>query len=556
MSDFAIASSATPLDSTAVRIVPQFGNADEGYSQPFCFVSQIRRTFGKEPSSMLVEWKTDGWGGEAPLIAGVVEGPLTNAKGYQKVIGMKDGAVVFVGKVVCPDENYDLDGATIECLDCRWDLEGGVIKGSFWLEDEGSTVCYREDEPAHFNKDGLPNRIHGENGLTYAFCETNYGIGEGEQPSDPNGNSADVAAHWTPESIWVYICEVTTKAIVETLVANFPTYWFMPDNIIMPKGAASELKEFSKNTETPIIGLRKAAEEIFDATPVLEAIENILNAAGPFSLGVDYNNDGTSTLTIVRSKNVDGTGASIPRAIGQDEIAFAIDGVMIGGGVKRDFRRHFTQVIEGGDRIYVETRVQSTDKKSIAEQQLQNVELLTAWNPAVADQIIKDFNLAYDNGFSLTIQQFIEQYPLVFEAWRLNPSKNFALGTSESTFPFAKTTARKILPHLLTCFNGVRPKGLPVDIAGADDTALQLKTEFMPFWIETGDADDTPTGDGTAQNPPTTDNGQTAPQPGDVPAATGGTSAQDPGNSNPGAISDGPFIGPTGNAGYGAGEGQ
>jgi hypothetical protein len=538
MSDFSVTAVATPLDSTAIRIVPQFGDVDTGYSQPFWFCTEIRRKFGKEPSKMMLEIRTDGWGGNAPLIAGVVNGPLDNAKGYKKVKAYMDGAIVFVGNVVCPDEDYDKDGAVVEALDCRWLLEGGNIKGSFWLENGGTSVVYREDEPAWFNRDGLPNRIKGEGGLTYAFCDSNYGIAEGTNVSDPNGNSADVATHWTPESIWVYICEVTNKAIVGSLVTNFATYWFMPDDIIMPKGAAAELKEFTKNSETPTIGLRKAAEEIFDATPVIEAIEKILNEAGPFTLGVEYGADGKSTLTIVRSKNVDGSGASLTRAIGDAEIAFAQDGVVIGGGVKRDFRQHFTQNVESGDRVYVETRVQSTDKRSIAQQQAQNVELLTAWNPATVDQIIKDFNTAFDNGYNLTVQQFIEQYPLVFEAWRLNPSKNFSLGTSEATFPSAQVTSKKILPHLLTCFNGIRPSGGEADLANSEPTTFDKLTQFLPMWIEIGDADDTPAGDGTAQNPSTSVNGETPPNPGDVPAVTSGTSAQDPGGGNPADIAN------------------
>ena len=109
---------------------------------------------------MLIECRTDKWGGVAPLIAGKGNGsPLDNCKGGRKVTASKNGAVCFIGYVSMVDEDFDRDGATIEALDVRWLLEGGNIVGSFWIEDEGSSVCYRQSEPAWFNKNGLPNRF-------------------------------------------------------------------------------------------------------------------------------------------------------------------------------------------------------------------------------------------------------------------------------------------------------------------------------------------------------------------------------------------------------------
>ncbi len=511
----------TLLDSSAERLIPLFGAA--GFSQPFWYVSKITKRMGSHASSAFVECPTANWGGVAPLIAGSPNGPLANCKGMDLVKVMKAGTCVFRGSVVVPDEDYDKDGACIECLSAMYLLEGVIVKGSFWIEDEGSSVCYREAVPAWFNKNGLPNRIKGENGLTYAFCETNYGILDYlDGPADPAVNSPEKASHWDPASVWTYLSETKTNSgAIKSLVAKFPEYSFLPDDIIVPKGAASKLTTFQASNENATIGLRKAAEKIFDCTPLNLALEDLAGMAGPWTISETWDSEQT-TIGIVPSKNIASTGTALERASGPAEIAFAKNGTVIGGGVRKDFTQTFTEIVEYGDQQYVETRVASSDKTTLAAQAGENVELLTAWNPEIVKKIISDYNDAVEAGTPVPpIATWISQYPLVFEAWRLHPSLKFNGGTSEADIPLAKTTARMILPHLLTVFNANRAKGDDTKTGDGKKT-FDLLTQPLPIWLEISDGTiDAPFTPGPAQPAPTSDNGSTPPASGNKPPDDG-----------------------------------
>lgn len=503
--------SSEGADAGAQCIVPAFGSG--GYTQPFWFVAKIHKRFGVNPSVAEIVCPTDKFGGKAPLMTLLSESPRDNVRGYTKVICRLNGATVFIGFVNLNDENFDQDGIIAEAADARWLLAGGALKGSFWLEDEGSSVAYRQSEPAHFNQDGLPNRIHGENGLTYAFCEVRYGLREGEPSPPPSVNSSDFASHWDPASMWVYLCETLDRSIVGDLVSEFAEYWFCPADIILPKGAAAMLTAFTVNQDNPSVGQRVAAEVVWNATEVSDAAQHIVEAAGPFALGVDFDEDGNTTVTIVPSRNIGGSGKQLRVALGAASNAFGANGKVVGGGLRRDWRNHCSQVVYASDKIYAERRVESSDKVSIAAQQTAGVELITAWNPTLVDRIIADYNLAVDNGQNIPIEDFIQQYPLAFEAWRLNPDIDLADGTGE-TPRTAKVTHRIALPHLLTCFSGRFPDGRN---KLGELTSVDLKTQQMPVWIEIGDTVDDPTPVPAAVAFFLGDNGAAAPQAGDDP---------------------------------------
>jgi hypothetical protein len=208
---------------------------------------------------------------------------------------------------------------------------------------------------------------------------------------------------------------------------------------------------------------------------------------------MDYESADKSTLTIVTTK-YDGGGRALVKAVAGQ---VPIHGQVIGGGRKIDSTKFYTQVSGSSDLVYVETRCQSTSKKSINAQQSESVELITAWDPKIEQLIIDEYNKMIDNLLQPDLEKIIAKYPLVFEAWRLNPQKNFQSGTSESGFPRAQTSCKKILPHMLTTFITKPP------IGGV--APYELKTGFRPYWFEYAvEAQaDTPSGNGTAQNPAT-----------------------------------------------------
>lgn len=545
--NFGIKAPAPSLSTNAVRIIPKFGAG--GYVQPFWFVSKITKRFGAEPSSATIECCTNGWGGDAPMLA-VGNGPMRSAKGYESVECVKDGTIVFLGNVVVNDTSFDADGAVLEILDARWILEGGNFVGSFWVSNDGQSMCYRQGIPSWFNKGGLPNRRKGTNGFTYAFCESNYGIVDGKGPSDPYENDEDVATYWTPDSIWTYLIEMATPASVEGYVGAFKEYWTLPSNIIIPKNAANAITQFTATANTPPVGLRKADELIIHATPVNHALQKVLEMSGPYALGTTFNTDGKTTITIVNSKNIGGESVrNIAKANGRDVDAY-LDGVCVGGGVKFDYRQHFTQVVRTGNLVYVETRCGSSEKTKYSDQQDSKVELITGWNrESIEKEIIERYNLAIDNSVPITIDEIIAQYPGVFETWQLNTEVDFSAGTSEVTFPFCKTTSRAILPHLLSTVSDVNPRGDTPD--ANPDSANSNLTMPQPIWIEIGTpGDDDAHDNGTTQQVQIADNGTSPPQSGNEPPSP--DAAPDPGNADPGY--EDITIGP--NPNYNGGDGQ
>lgn len=519
MASFQKQVTSSALDSFGGPVIPLFGGQDAGYTEPFWHVERIEYRFGAEPSSFTIACPTTGWGGIAPLLAGLppATGPLANAKIWKptsaQVFGVAGLTKIMHGSVVVIDENLDDDGATIEILDKRYEMEGCVIVGSWWIEDVGGLANYRNATPAWFNKDGLPNRTKaGGSRFTYAFCESNYGLADGQVVPDPAENNAGVATHWTPDSIAVYLQETTDPQLRSTqLVGSFKEYCFLPENLIFPKGVANQLISVVGNARAQTMDFGKAYEFICDSTPLNHALHHVFQMAGPFALNLAYNNDGTSTIECVKTRNADISGVTLQFARGKDVSAFSDFGKVIGGGIKRDARQLYAQAVVAGREQFVESRIASTNSDDIATQTAAGIELITAWDPSQKKQIIADYNKAWDDGQQLTLPQLLQEYDLAFAAYRLNPNKDFSLGTSESRMPWCRTTNRSILPHLLTRYTA------EVNING-QSTPIQLKTGFFPIPLEYCETvTDSPAGDGTPQAPPQSDNGLGAAAPGNSP---------------------------------------
>lgn len=482
--DFGVDSSSGGATTAAVKVVPDFG----GYQEPFWHVTKLHLKHGKDWSIIHIEAPTVGWGGDAPLMTGI-QGPLLNCKGGSRVKAFLNGVLIFNGSLGTSDENFDVDGAVLEAFDDRYLLEGVIIKGSHWRGDDG-IVVYRESEPCWFNPGGLPNRIGGDAGLTYCFCDPMQGLRDSDATPDPTTNSQTSANYWTPDSMWCYIVQSRTKAIAQRYIDNatsMPEYTFIPSSVEISDIESDFFNFFNASAETVPIGLRIGEECIVENTPMNLALQKFCEMAGPFSLNMEYKEGDISTLTIVQSRFL-GEGKSLRRPNNPNIPLF---GEVTGGGIKKDFSQFFTQVAGSSDRQYLETRVASTSKKTIAAQIAEGVELISAWDPAIEAAIIKEFNDGIDALTNPVLSEIISKRPLVFEAWRLNPNKNFHLGTNLGSIPWCKTTNRRILPHMLTRLianpNGTNP--------------YELKTQFYPYWFEVGEeaVAYTPSGNGTAQ---------------------------------------------------------
>ncbi len=321
---------------------------------PYSHCQVVHKQVGAKPGFAQVIIPLDDLYTVVPAVAGVLSSPTEsifvrdNAQVTAQLQPIKNGnnnpndpeITVFSGMVYSIEPIMEIDHAIIILQDMRYWIERCMIVGSFWANVYATTfetpsVNYVQAKKAHLNPNNQPNciwaDIDGE--IVPTFCTPFFGLIDTKTTAatgDDYANTTTVtstipnpmamdqfhATYWTPQTFWIYLRFFTSSAGAAIAGARFPEFSVFPEaNVTWPPGLEVTLGANFPNNP------RKAFERVYHCHKLTAVLEDLCNAAGPFTLNVHHEDDGTNTLKIERTRftlvNLGGsspTGLKLTRA--------------------------------------------------------------------------------------------------------------------------------------------------------------------------------------------------------------------------------------------------
>jgi len=285
---------------------------------------------------------------DSGLIDSILIGNVLRVRGG---MGNASGDTQFLGRVLEISGEIYSDIVSVVGKDPRWDLGGCPIIGSFWMSQKPAgtkEIVYRTGIRAKFNQAGFPNLIWV--GGKPAFCHMNFGIVDGNIPP-ASDRSETQASYWDPVAMfeYYYYCFHDWVAMGQTVIAWYPA---CPKNI-----------SWSLDYYLAVIKIdtdhRKGKEMVIDSLSVLDCITKTCQMAGHYAPNMIPGDD-TCTLTIVPTR-YDDSSSKKTTLIRPSDLTNFTDLMVTNGSIIKDGHNLFSIFAAQGERIAVETRVQTID---------------------------------------------------------------------------------------------------------------------------------------------------------------------------------------------------
>jgi hypothetical protein len=461
------------LDYQASQCIATFGGQQIG---TLSRVTELRQQSGRDGSYALVLIPLDVLDRIVPTLCGLTSSPISAIKHLGQLVQCKavilngDGSTAQVtllnGRVIDINQEIFKDQVIVRCIDDRHLMEGVRLPGSFWLSgDAGGNgqPAWRPGIPLHCNPGGRPNRIYvpGPFGPVPVQCQPFFGLKDAEEPTNPTAQSQASASYWTPTDLMIYLRYATSAPAVSAYLEQLP--WIststgsLPNSIIWPAGLESTLANSTGGST------RKVREMTLEGN-LLDALCQVVEAAGPLAIWLSPNEDGTSNLAIVATKyspSGDGgagsAGVSVPRAAGGSASqTLTTPGTIVSGAIRENSQNLYTRVVVAGSNAPIETRLTAGAQTSTANPPVDNSPLIARWASsgplgleAFKAEILRQMNATATSATPLdtAIKNCMRQFWPVLRSWVVNPSYNFYIGTDYSGAPLCITT-RIPKPHL------------------------------------------------------------------------------------------------------------
>ena len=438
---------STNLDSTAIRLVPEFemgspggGTITGGYTGPFWTCKSLRLRYGKSPSIAQISIPlATGVDETAPSVALVPSSPGRAIRGGDYVSVSASSAAgsapMFCGSVVNIAHDFKSDTLDITALDHRYLLDGLKICGRFHIS--GTTaIVYQQGQRAVFNPDGLPNCTIGT-GDALCFCPPNWGLANGERP--PTTPRSGKACYWTADSVLQYLRWTFTSAQAKALAVVHKWFTQMPEIIDWPTGLSGALL-------LDTVDARKYPTLDLDGMRLTDALSATVETSGPYAINMIPLPDFRNQMQIVRSR-YNGKGQTVMRAAGGAAYSTMAKVVATAGSYEEDFTETFTLVTVAGDIAYIERRADGYVDDAI--EPAWSTADYTAWLTLVRDGVpAKNIDPASEKSFEAACAK----YPRVLAAYRIRTDWDFMAGSALAGRPRANTS-RSVLSSLLASFN-------------------------------------------------------------------------------------------------------
>ena len=366
---------------------------------------------------------------------------------------------LWLGSVVFPERRKD-GSIVLECLDDRWLCESVVMVGR-WIGEptydiDGNILyvanAFQQGWAPVFNPTGLANRMLSDTGQPVFSPSPEFGIPEDDGPATTSSDLEIMAGYWEASPIvdyLMYSCGPTDGPNQITALNGYDTDYMqsndwkielprLPYCIKWPKnlGGALDAKGqiYFQGSITTTVGEARKGREI-DATdrPVLDVLQAVCDAAGGYSIGVDYSavQSGVggwitnTTLKIVSSRYRDGTGslniATGPLARSAPPIVGAFNYPSITDGyIGQNGRNVLTQLGVSGELAFVEQRCSELPTSGPAQ-------LVPRWKKSDMDALIAA-GAAAPYGTPAAVRQYLwTQFPYVGTTYSLNPEWDFRI---------------------------------------------------------------------------------------------------------------------------------
>jgi len=415
--------------------------------------------------------------------------------------------LLFVGHVAIVEHDLDADSLLVIALDQRWQLMDIRVEGSYVInalptdDDEAPEYYYVEGQPPIFNPGGRANGRRLSNGIKVFTPWPDMGLVGDEEPGtpdDPETEDVDEQValdYWTLGDIVDYLWHFYgPDADLDALLPSFPWMKKCPEQIVWPKGMASAVDQGAQENFNAGRGqgnqkvgtARKGREVNLDGLGVLDAIQQMLETAGGYTLALEAamdDTDGsgefraTSYLSIVPSMFRNPQHAVQLEVAAGGQAQETLTRPMIQGGrFSEDGSDYVNRLAGVGDRVRIERR-------ATTELVGDTVQLRPRWSSATS--LAARTKLAQPVNQT---QQGLANTYMEYETWlaeyELAPEWDFQEGTSEegrSRLP----APRAILPRLLSFMGSDRG---PRDLA-ALTYAIRAEVKIGSTWTPVPELD-------------------------------------------------------------------
>lgn len=439
------------------------------------------------------------WEDTVPAVSAIGSSPAANIAGGTRGLVHINGAgkiPVFIGSVREDSHQLTEDGYGFELEDDKMFLEGVHIVGSFHWDPVAKQIIYNNAGTCTPNEDGRPNCIDSDWGPMFAL-EPDYNLAQGEPIP---AHSTTQARYWTHEDFLNYLWLTTYTGStafqkIRAAVQYFPMYNFVwHTRTVWPVGFGSGVKgdgTLEQGGAAAARGMRdgdlekgtaaRMREHSFDGMDLEEAIPYILRSAGAYELYMGVAPSGDKSMMMVvptrfRPMHTAAGTRDVVRRSGTmgDPAAPKVSA----GAIHRDFGRTFSSVWVLGDVVHIEARL------TYDPDDINNSTLYPSWNFAEELNLRSYINETPD--IAKTREAWVNAmgiFPLVFNAYKINPWWNYLTGTKYENFPRLPNSPQ-ILRHLLTwqvdqsdgSLLRRLPYPVPVEIKNADTGAWELLT--------------------------------------------------------------------------------
>jgi hypothetical protein len=505
------------VDFNAARAVGYYGGSfvsgvipDGMYPGPSSRAQKVMWRFGKEPGEAHLLIPNNAIDDIMPAVAGVRTSPIEQIKRRDICIvtaqlnPIKKGAnnpddpelTIFAGRVFSITPSMKSDGAIVVAKDHRWILDDVSVVGSWWSNvyatdsDYAPVMSYRQGVKIHLNPNNQPNCIWVEvnDDLIPTFCSPYYGITNATFTADttltgagftggfvattvpkPTDYSTTVACYWTPATFWKYLRYHTSQAAKDAANAlgvgnKFPEYAIVHPLVDWPANLEDVIADNTPQS-------RKAFDRTYHCHKLMPILQELCEAAGPFAVDMHYNDDGSNTMQIVRTRynGVDGTqlpsgssssnaatqGISLTRAVGGQAKDDMTGPTVIDAQLTVSAANLQDVVSEVGQHPMIELRWATPLLDGTLEEGYARLE------PTASPQQLKDASAllnsiwnfqqpdgSYKNDLNKYLPGIFKQYDIC-SSFRLAPGFDFQVGTDQAGYPVA-LVGRIPLSQLLT----------------------------------------------------------------------------------------------------------
>lgn len=483
-----------PLDQNAALLRAEFNDDTGGAYLQFAHARRVSLRTGPHPSTVEIDIPCAGWEDQVPAVAGIPGGPLAEIKvgdrclvkwlRESKSTGKNTDATLFVGSVVKINHNLSADGGIVEAVDDKWILEGVSIVG-IWIAIplysggtfSNHTFSFKQSGPVVFNPNKRPNclDVSGYGPMFAPFPDYGWTADDTAEPAP--GSAQTKARSWRLVDVLEYLRHVIYSADENFLYGrddDFKEIKKLGSNyIVWPVGFGTELAKDTSSLDAGTgevntikdkdldQGIESKAHSLdLDGKNLLSALTEIIEQCGAFGL---YMAPGAKNKSIMMIKPMKYLATMADQAHEYDRGVSAgnVTGNEIqDANITLDGSDSFNSVVVRGDPVYLETRVEYDPTKAMTH---ADQTMLPAWTRkdvggsagSTDEELFLDYMASAKVG-SLDIsktylawQHITTRFPKAFTAYKINPAKNWYLGTKYASLTSIQLPP-KVLGHLLS----------------------------------------------------------------------------------------------------------